>query len=207
MWSIRKVERKTGNVAARSTADLMNAELKMVLESFRRQRPHLEIVKTPDVYVSQKSSPGEVQSWLKIKGFSPRIMKQFDGVNGDSMFSLSKSKLEEYCGDKEGLRLYSQITVQRNVSGFKTARSSELRQILAKQRNKVDSDATDKAQTVEEDFGFLEDYDKSGYQTDSESEEESAASGGNPGTNTLKEQIKKQRKKIINQTFDEKASR
>lgn len=40
-----------------------------------------------------------------------------------------------------------------------------------------------------------------------ESEEESAGAGGNVGTNTLKEQIKKQRKKIINQSFDEKASR
>ena len=50
----------------------MNAELKMVLESFRRQRPHLEIVKTPDVYITQKSTPGEVQAWLKIKGFSQR---------------------------------------------------------------------------------------------------------------------------------------
>lgn len=40
-----------------------------------------------------------------------------------------------------------------------------------------------------------------------ESEEESAGASGNPGTNTLKEQIKKQRKKIINQSFDGKASR
>ena len=52
-------------------------------------------------------------------------------------------------------------------SQFKTARSSELRQILAKQRDKVDSDATFKVKEVEQDFGFLEEYDKSGYQTDS----------------------------------------
>uniref|UniRef100_A0A0P4VXZ2 SH3 domain-containing protein n=1 Tax=Scylla olivacea TaxID=85551 RepID=A0A0P4VXZ2_SCYOL len=187
----------------RSTADLMNAELKMVLESFRRQRPHLEIVKTPDVFINQKSTPEEVQAWLKDKAFSKRIMKQFEGVDGEKMFTLDKNKLEEYCGPREGARLYSQITVQRNVSGFKTARSSELRQILAKQRNKVESDATSKVQKVEKDFEFLEEYDKSGYQTDSESEEEPAATNGNPGTNTLKEQIKKQRKKIINQSFND----
>uniref|UniRef100_A0A0N7ZB69 SH3 domain-containing protein n=1 Tax=Scylla olivacea TaxID=85551 RepID=A0A0N7ZB69_SCYOL len=151
----------------RSTADLMNAELKMVLESFRRQRPHLEIVKTPDVFINQKSTPEEVQAWLKDKAFSKRIMKQFEGVDGEKMFTLDKNKLEEYCGPREGARLYSQITVQRNVSGFKTARSSELRQILAKQRNKVESDATSKVQKVEKDFEFLEEYDKSGYQTDS----------------------------------------
>ncbi|XP_063861534.1 epidermal growth factor receptor kinase substrate 8-like isoform X3 [Scylla paramamosain] len=187
----------------KSTADLMNAELKMVLESFRRQRPHLEIVKTPDVFINQKSTPEEVQAWLKDKAFSKRIMKQFEGVDGEKMFTLDKNKLEEYCGPREGARLYSQITVQRNVSGFKTARSSELRQILAKQRNKVESDATSKVQKVEKDFEFLEEYDKSGYQTDSESEEEPAATNGNPGTNTLKEQIKKQRKKIINQSFND----
>ena len=44
-------------------------------------------------------------------------MKQFDGVDGNSMFSLDKNKLEEHCGAREGARLYSQIMVQRNVSG------------------------------------------------------------------------------------------
>lgn len=60
--------------SAKSTADLMNEELKMVLESFRRQRPHLDIVKTPDVYINQESTPEEVQSWLKMKGFSKRCV-------------------------------------------------------------------------------------------------------------------------------------
>lgn len=52
---------------------------------------------------------------------------------------------------------------------YKTARSSELKEILAKQRNKVEveTDATAKVQKVEKDFEFLNDYDKSGYQTDS----------------------------------------
>lgn len=59
-------------ISARSTADMMNMELKMVLESFRRQRPHLDIVKTPDAYINQKSTPKEVQDWLQIKGFSKR---------------------------------------------------------------------------------------------------------------------------------------
>ncbi|XP_045605619.1 epidermal growth factor receptor kinase substrate 8 isoform X2 [Procambarus clarkii] len=219
----------------KSSADLMNAELKLVLESFRRQRPHLDIVKTPDVYISQQSSPEEVQSWLKIKGFSKRIMKQFEGVDGEKLFALDKSKLLEFCGPSEGARLASQITVQRNVAGYKTARSSELRQILARQRNKVDIegkaivkedqetqqeaqqeaqqtrqqqqyDNKSKVEKIEKSFEFLEVYDKSDYQTDSDSEEE-ADSRGNRGTNTLKEQIKKQRKKIIGQSFDDKASR
>ncbi|KAG7156838.1 Epidermal growth factor receptor kinase substrate 8-like protein 2-like, partial [Homarus americanus] len=190
----------------KSTADLMNEELRMVLESFRRQRPHLEIVKTPDVYINQGSTPEEVQSWLKLKGFSKRIMKQFEGIDGTKLFALDKKQLEEFCGVSEGARLASQITVQRN---YKTARSSELRQILARQRNKVEKvepDRNSKVDKIEENFGFLEDYEsKSGYQSDSESEEEIPR--GNPGMNTLKEQIKKQRKKIIGQNFEDKASR
>ncbi|XP_066949900.1 epidermal growth factor receptor kinase substrate 8-like isoform X3 [Macrobrachium rosenbergii] len=189
----------------KSNADLMNEELKMVLESFRRSRPHLDIVKTPDVYINQSSTPQEVQNWLKLKGFSKRITKQFEGVDGEKLFALDRRQLEEFCGKSEGARLDSQITIQRNISGYKTARSSELRQILARQRNKVDGGKEDsKDEKIADNFSFLK-----GYETDEESEEEmeSGAAGGNPGTNTLKEQIKKQRKKIINQSFDDKASR
>jgi hypothetical protein len=32
----------------------------------------LEIVKTPEVYISQKSDPDEVQRWLDAKGFSEK---------------------------------------------------------------------------------------------------------------------------------------
>lgn len=39
-------------------------------------------------------------------------------------------------GKVEGGRLFSQITISRNTSGFKTARSSELKEILAKARKK-----------------------------------------------------------------------
>lgn len=50
---------------------------------------------------------------------------------------------------------------------YKTARSSELRQILAQRRNKVEADKTDAKESITEDFSFLRDYDKTGYQTDS----------------------------------------
>lgn len=133
----------------------------------------------------------------------------------------------------EGARLDSQITIQRNISGYKTARSSEFAQILARRRNKVEEEKDSareaekdsareaekisarkaekdsaRDQKITENFSFLQDYDnKPGYQTDEESEEDFRAAAGNPGTNTLKEQIKKQRKKIINQSFDGKPSR
>lgn len=219
--------------STKSTVDLMNEELKMVLETFRRTRPHLDIVKTPDVYINQSSTPGEVQSWLQLKGFSKRITKQFEGVSGEKLFALDRKQLEEFCGKLEGARLDSQITIQRNISGYKTARSSEFAQILARRRNKVEEEKDSareaekdsareaekisarkaekdsaRDQKITENFSFLQDYDnKPGYQTDEESEEDFRAAAGNPGTNTLKEQIKKQRKKIINQSFDGKPSR
>ncbi|XP_047473338.1 epidermal growth factor receptor kinase substrate 8-like protein 2 isoform X3 [Penaeus chinensis] len=193
----------------KSNVDMMNEELKLVLESFRRQRPHLDIQKTPDVYIYQSSTPLEVQKWLEMKGFSKRIRKQFEGVDGEKLFALDRDQLILHCGKAEGIRLDSQITIQRNVTGYKTARSSELRQILAQRRNKVESDKTDAKESITEDFSFLRDYDKTGYQTDSESEDDDmevpGASGGLAGT--LKEQIKKQRKKIQNQALDDKASR
>ena len=52
----------------------MNEELKLVLDKFRRSRPHLEISKTPDVYINSNSRPKEVQEWLKLKGFSDRLV-------------------------------------------------------------------------------------------------------------------------------------
>lgn len=51
-------------------------------------------------------------------------MKQFDGVDGDALFKLDKNQLEEFCGAKEGARLASQITVQRNVSGVSNNHTS-----------------------------------------------------------------------------------
>jgi len=32
----------------------------------------LQIVKTPEVYISQRSNPDEVQNWLEAKGFSEK---------------------------------------------------------------------------------------------------------------------------------------
>ena len=47
-------------------------ELRSVLEVFRDKEKQLDIVKTPDIYISQESRPAEVRSWLKAKNFSQR---------------------------------------------------------------------------------------------------------------------------------------
>ncbi|XP_076058229.1 epidermal growth factor receptor kinase substrate 8-like isoform X3 [Oratosquilla oratoria] len=196
--SSKSKTQQTGFGTTSSHMDLMNEELRMVLETFRRRRPHLEINKTPDVYISSHSTPKEVQEWLKLKGFSTRILKQFDGVDGNKMFALSRMQLEKYCGKEEGARLDSQITIQRNISGYKTARSSELRQILAEQRKKIESskDTNTATDNVTANFNFLQDYDQSGYQSEEDVEENDSDLGPNTGNRTLRDQIRNQKKKI-----------
>lgn len=122
---------------AQSSQDL-HEELKNVLTLFREKKRNLEIVKTPEVFINQTSDPEEVQNWLRAKGFSDRIRKQLHGVTGNELFSLTKSQLEKHCGKDEGRRLDSQLTIQRNISGYKTARSSELRALLARAREKAE---------------------------------------------------------------------
>jgi len=122
---------------AESSQDLQE-ELKSVLELFREKRRNLEIVKTPEVYISQRSNPEEVQNWLEAKGFSGRARKQLGGVSGGELFSLSKSKLEQCCGKDEGHRLDSQLHVQRSISGYKTTRSQELQAVLARARERAE---------------------------------------------------------------------
>jgi epidermal growth factor receptor kinase substrate 8 len=39
---------------------------------FREKRRSLEILRTPEVYISQKSDPDEVKNWLEVKGFSDK---------------------------------------------------------------------------------------------------------------------------------------
>lgn len=116
----------------------MHEELKHVLSHFRDNRRNLEIVKTPNIYIQQSASQAEVQHWLRAKGFSEAIITRLQNLNGQQLFALQRKQLEEACGVEEGRRMHSQIILQRNVSGYQTARSSELRAILAKARQKME---------------------------------------------------------------------
>lgn len=135
----------------------MHRELKEVLTLFREKKRNIEVIKTPDIFITQTSNPTEVQNWLKAKCFSENAQQRLKGLTGNELFALKKETLEEYCGPEEGKRLASQITIQRSVSGvralqfsikakishtnafqYKTTRSSELMGILAKVRQKTD---------------------------------------------------------------------
>ncbi|CAH0731740.1 unnamed protein product, partial [Brenthis ino] len=117
-----------------STSSL-HEELKAVLPQIQQRR--LDFKKTPDIFIHQKSNPDEVVAWLEAKGFSANAQKQMR-LSGHQLFALSRSQFERVLGSDEGKRLYSQVLVQRNVSGYKTTSASELQSILRKVREKVE---------------------------------------------------------------------
>ncbi|KNC34060.1 hypothetical protein FF38_07517 [Lucilia cuprina] len=110
-------------------------ELKHVLRQ-RERRNDLDIHKTLTIYIDQKSSPTDVVAWLKAKEFSTNIIERIKGLNAEELFALSRERIMEICGSNEGKRLASQLSLQKSVSGYKTARSAELHSILAKARPK-----------------------------------------------------------------------
>ena len=65
----------------------MNFELKGVLEEFRKRKPHIEIQKTPDVYVDNRATPKEVQDWLVKKNFSERYVEGYCYTTGFCILS------------------------------------------------------------------------------------------------------------------------
>lgn len=116
-------DRKNENIQV----DDMHEELKNVLTLFRERRRNLDIVKTPEIYIQQTSTPMEVENWLQAKGFGERTVKKLNGLTGNELFALNRKTLEEYCGTEEGKRLASQITIQRNVSGVSLKNQEAIR--------------------------------------------------------------------------------
>ncbi|XP_022256397.1 epidermal growth factor receptor kinase substrate 8-like isoform X3 [Limulus polyphemus] len=102
------------------------------------------------LYITAESKPVEVQEWLESKDFVPKIRDLFNGMTGKMMFKLTRSRLEEVLGNEEGGRLHSHLTVQKNISGYKTFSSRELQAILAERRRKIES-------TTDDTFSFSQD--------------------------------------------------
>ncbi|XP_076347209.1 epidermal growth factor receptor kinase substrate 8-like isoform X6 [Tachypleus tridentatus] len=96
------------------------------------------------LYITAESKPAEVQEWLESKDFAPKIRNLFNEMTGKMMFKLTRSRLEEVLGNEEGGRLHSHLTVQKNISGYKTFSSRELQTILAERRRKIESTTDDK---------------------------------------------------------------
>lgn len=91
----------------------INEELELILKQ-RQLRKDLEILKTPQIYISAESTPTEVSEWLRGKGFSDIIVQKLGKMTGLQLFSLSAHAIENFFGQKESRRLISQIVLQKN---------------------------------------------------------------------------------------------
>ncbi|KAF5274522.1 hypothetical protein FQA39_LY07134 [Lamprigera yunnana] len=116
--------------SVRSTAtiasDKMHDELNLVLSMYRENKKNFDIKQTPEVYINQKSNPEEVQDWLKAKNFSSDICFKFKGSSGHHLLGLTREQVEKIGGLEEGKRLYSQINIQKSVSGALKIEQCEL---------------------------------------------------------------------------------
>ncbi|XP_060516021.1 epidermal growth factor receptor kinase substrate 8-like isoform X2 [Cylas formicarius] len=140
--ALKRTQSRQSIVSTLSMGDKMQEELASVLTLVRdreKQRAVLDIKSTPEMYINQKSSSKDVQEWLKAKEFDENICAKFKGLSGYHLFDMQKFELEKICGAKEGHRLYSQLLVQKSVSGFQTVRTTELKAILAKARKKIET--------------------------------------------------------------------
>ncbi|KAG8181502.1 hypothetical protein JTE90_010173 [Oedothorax gibbosus] len=131
-----------------SLQDRLNEELKQRVSLNTAKKPL-----RPVTYVTPQSTAEEVQFWLTAKGFAARTQQMFQGVRGERLFSLDKAQMERDLGPEEGMRLFNQITIQKNFCGFKTIRSKELSTVLEARRKKIDpddefSDRRDSSDTV-----------------------------------------------------------
>lgn len=68
-----------------------------------------------------------------------RAIEQLSRLDGSRLFAMSRKDLIAAFGKQEGIRLDSQITISRNSAGFQTAKTSELRDILAKARQRTEN--------------------------------------------------------------------
>merc|ERR1719300_206217 len=99
-----------------------------------KQKKKLDILHTPDIFIDQRSTVREVQSWLKAKQFSSRVIKYLEGMNGRQVLGMHRAAL----GKEEGSRLDSQITLSRNQTKYTLGKNSELRAILEKAKKRTE---------------------------------------------------------------------
>ncbi|XP_023364338.1 epidermal growth factor receptor kinase substrate 8-like protein 2 isoform X2 [Otolemur garnettii] len=117
--------------------DEVNDELVKKISQVKAQpQRHFRVERPPPVHLplSYESGPSEVRAWLEAKAFSPRIVENLGVLTGPQLFSLNKDELRKVCGE-EGVRVYSQLTVQKAVLE-KQQSGSELEELMSKFHSK-----------------------------------------------------------------------
>lgn len=124
--------------------DEVNDELVKKISHIKVQQPRpFRVERSQPVRppLTFESGPDEVRAWLEAKAFSSRIVENLGILTGPQLFSLNKDELKKVCGE-EGIRVYSQLTVQKAV--LETQQSgSELEEVMnkfhSKSQRRVDS--------------------------------------------------------------------
>lgn len=117
--------------------DEVNDELIKKISHIKVQpQRHFRVERSQPVRLplTYESGPGEVRAWLEAKAFSPRIVDNLGILTGPQLFSLNKDELKKVCGE-EGIRVYSQLTVQKAVLE-KQQGGSELEELMNKFHSK-----------------------------------------------------------------------
>ncbi|XP_078091483.1 epidermal growth factor receptor kinase substrate 8a isoform X17 [Mustelus asterias] len=89
------------------------------------------------VGISYDSSPEEVAEWLRSKGFNAVTVNSLGVLSGAQLFSLNKDELKTVCPE-DGVRVYSQVTVQKATLEEATERSSEFLEIMRRRHKLMD---------------------------------------------------------------------
>jgi hypothetical protein len=92
-----------------------------------------------DPMINEYSPTVDIREWLLQKGFSPRTISILEGQSGATLFALSKNQLQQFCGKDEGKLLYSQLLVQKSLSGYDTKTNAELKAILQVRKSKAET--------------------------------------------------------------------
>ncbi|XP_074660746.1 epidermal growth factor receptor kinase substrate 8-like isoform X2 [Tubulanus polymorphus] len=130
--------KKKQEIQMRNPTDDLQNELKQRMTLGRNQNKTSK--RASNVYISQNSSQEEVNDWLICKGFSSEVQNNLRGKNGADLFKMSRHNIRAASSVKdEGARLESQILVQKNLCGFNTTGSSELKKILRHRKEVSDS--------------------------------------------------------------------
>ncbi|XP_060699198.1 epidermal growth factor receptor kinase substrate 8a isoform X5 [Hemiscyllium ocellatum] len=93
------------------------------------------------VGISFDSSPEEVAEWLRSKGFNAVTVNSLGVLSGAQLFSLNKDELKTVCPE-DGVRVYSQVTVQKATLEDKRG-TSELEEIMKRRQEKLNAAGCD----------------------------------------------------------------
>lgn len=118
--------------------DEVNDELIKKISHIKAQpQRHFRVERSQPVHLplTYESGPDEVRAWLEAKAFSKRVVDNLGILTGPQLFSLNKDELKKVCGE-EGIRVYSQLTVQKAVLE-KQHGGSELEELMNKFHSKT----------------------------------------------------------------------